>query len=196
MGVAQGTGSPSVLRGVNIDVSLSSKVEPGSIVVTGGTRSSSLPARPPDRHGGDGPDRRRRPGDQGRHHPFAGTTDLTYADVVLWQPARMNPVPKTVVRYALLIVTAAILQKAVFSQLRIDGAVPDALLVLAVAAGVVSGTERGATVGFFSGLALDLMVTTPFGLGAVSYLAAGALAGALETAMVRSARWLTWPSPR
>ena len=73
----------------------------------------------------------------------------------------MNPVPKTVVRYTLLIVTAAVLQKAVFSQLRIDGAVPDALLVLAVAAGVVSGSERGATVGFCSGLALDLMVTTP-----------------------------------
>ena len=103
----------------------------------------------------------------------------------------MNPVPKTVVRYALLILTAAIAQRAIFSQLRVDGAVPDALLVLAVAAGVVSGTQRGAVVGFFCGLALDLMVTTPFGLGAISYLAAGAMAGALETALVRSARWLT-----
>ena len=64
-------------------------------------------------------------------------------------------------------------------------------MVLAVAAGLVSGAERGAVVGFFCGLALDLMVTTPFGLGAVSYLVAGALAGALETALVRSARWLT-----
>ena len=35
------------------------------------------------------------------------------------------------------------------------------------------------------------MVITPFGLGAVCYLAAGALAGALETSLVRSARWLT-----
>jgi rod shape-determining protein MreD len=103
----------------------------------------------------------------------------------------MSPVPKTVARYALLILTAAVLQKAVFSHLRIDGAVPDVLLALAVATGVVSGTERGATVGFGCGLALDLMVTTPFGLGAVCYLAAGAMAGALETSMVRSARWLT-----
>jgi len=103
----------------------------------------------------------------------------------------VNPLPKTLVRYALLILTAAVLQKALFSQLRIDGAVPDALLVLAVAAGVVSGAERGAMVGFFSGLALDLMLTTPFGLGAVCYLAAGALAGLLETSLVRSARWLT-----
>jgi rod shape-determining protein MreD len=103
----------------------------------------------------------------------------------------VSPVPRTVVRYALLVATAAILQRAVFAELRIDGAVVDALLVLAVAAGVASGAERGATVGFFSGLALDLMVVTPFGLGAVSYLVAGALAGTLQSALVRSARWLT-----
>lgn len=103
----------------------------------------------------------------------------------------MTPVSRTVVRYGLLILTAAILQRAVFAELRIDGAVADALLILAVAAGVVSGTERGATVGFCCGLALDLMVTTPFGLGAISYLVAGAMAGMLETALVRSARWLT-----
>lgn len=98
---------------------------------------------------------------------------------------------RTVVRYGLLIVTAAILQRAVFAEIRVDGAAADALLILAVAAGVVSGTERGATVGFCCGLALDLMVTTPFGLGAVSYLVAGAMAGAIETSLVRSARWLT-----
>ncbi|HEY6531539.1 MAG TPA: rod shape-determining protein MreD [Acidimicrobiales bacterium] len=103
----------------------------------------------------------------------------------------MTPVSKTVVRYGLLIVTAAILQRGLFSQIHIDGAVPDALLVLAVAAGIVGGTERGATVGFFAGLALDLMITTPFGLAAISYLAAGVVAGFLETAIVRSARWLT-----
>ncbi len=99
--------------------------------------------------------------------------------------------PKTLLRYALLVATAAIVQRALFSALRIDGAVPDALLVLAVASGIAGGAERGATVGFFSGLALDLMTATPFGLGAVAYLAAGALAGALDTALVRSARWLT-----
>jgi rod shape-determining protein MreD len=100
-------------------------------------------------------------------------------------------VPRTFVRYALLVVTAAIVQRALFSIVRIDDVAPDALMALAVAAGIVAGSDRGAAVGFASGLALDLMVTTPFGLGAVSYLAAGALAGALETALVRSARWLT-----
>jgi rod shape-determining protein MreD len=100
-------------------------------------------------------------------------------------------VTRTVVRYALLVATAAVLQRALFSELRVDGAVPDVLLVLAVAAGIVGGPDRGAIVGFCSGLALDLMVTTPFGLGAVSYLVAGVLAGSLEEVLVRSARWLT-----
>ncbi len=97
---------------------------------------------------------------------------------------------RAVLRYALLIVTAMVVQRAVFANIRIDGASPDALLVLAVAAGIVGGSERGATVGFASGLALDAMLITPFGLGAVSYLAAGAVAGMVESAMIRSARTL------
>ena len=103
----------------------------------------------------------------------------------------MNPVAKTAIRYGLIIVTAAVLQRGIFAEMRIDGAVPDALLILAVAAGVAGGSQRGAVVGFCAGLTLDLMVTTPFGMGAVCYLAAGALAGALESSIVRSARWLT-----
>ena len=69
----------------------------------------------------------------------------------------------------------------------------DALLILAVAAGVVSGTERGATVGFCCGLALDLMVTTPFGLGAVSYLVAGAMAGAIRPRWSARPAGSPWP---
>jgi len=103
----------------------------------------------------------------------------------------VSPTTKTVIRYALVLVTAAVLQRGLFSQIRIAGAVPDALLVVAVAAGVVSGTQRGAVVGFFAGLTLDLMLITPFGLGAASYLAAGALAGALESSIVRASRWFT-----
>jgi hypothetical protein len=41
---------------------------------------------------------------------------------------------RTILRYALLIATAAVLQRALFSELRVDGAVPDILLVLAVVA--------------------------------------------------------------
>jgi cell shape-determining protein MreC len=86
VGVAQGIGSPTVLRGVNIDVSLSSKVEVGSIVVTGGTRRSSFPPDLPV-----GTVAAVQTDDAARETKvditlFARTTDLTYADVVLWQP--------------------------------------------------------------------------------------------------------------
>lgn len=96
-----------------------------------------------------------------------------------------------VVRYAILIGSAAFLQFAIAPQFRIAGVSVDVLLVLAIAAGMHSGVERGAVVGFACGFALDLMVVTPFGLGAVSYLAAAVVAALLEAATVHSARWLS-----
>ncbi len=95
------------------------------------------------------------------------------------------------VRYALILATVVVLQRAVFAGLRIDGVSIDLLLVFAIASGVAGGVERGAAVGFVAGLALDLMVVTPFGLGALAGLTAGALAGFLESGIVHSARWLT-----
>lgn len=92
-------------------------------------------------------------------------------------------------RYLLLIASALVLQRGVFSQLRLADAAPDLLLLLAVAAGVAGGSERGAIVGFFAGLSLDLLLPTPMGLAALSYLVAGAAAGRLRAADNRSARW-------
>ena len=100
----------------------------------------------------------------------------------------MSGVP---LRYALLVVTAVVLQRGVASQIRIADAVVDLLLVMAVTAGIAGGAERGAVVGFFAGLAMDLMLPSPMGLGALSYLVAGAVAGLLRSGEVRSARWRT-----
>ncbi len=85
VGVAQGTGSPTVLRGFNIDSS--QKVEANQIVVTGGTRKSSFPPDLPI-----GTIATVRTNEAARETTvdirlFARTTDLTYADIVLWQPA-------------------------------------------------------------------------------------------------------------
>ena len=94
----------------------------------------------------------------------------------------------TSLRYLLLIATAMVLQEFLFEQFRVVGVVADAFLILAVATGLVAGARRGAIVGFGAGLALDLLVTTPFGLGALSYLVAGAVAGAIGHLLVHSAR--------
>lgn len=96
-----------------------------------------------------------------------------------------------VVRYAIVVLSAVAVQYAVLTQVRFGGVSADLLLVLAIAAGIHSGPERGAIIGFVCGLALDAMVVTPFGLGAMSYLVAAVLAGLLEAATVHSSRWIT-----
>lgn len=96
----------------------------------------------------------------------------------------------TAVRYSLLLLSALVLQRLLFMHLRIDGVAADALLVLAVAVGMVAGPRRGAVVGFVAGLLIDVTVTTPFGLSALSCLVAGSVAGSLERLIVHSARSL------
>ena len=98
---------------------------------------------------------------------------------------------RSIIRYGLVIASAAFLQYTLVTQFRIAGVSADLFLVVAIAAGMNAGAERGAVVGFVSGLCLDLMVVTPFGLGAIAGLVAGVVAGLLEFATVHSARWLT-----
>jgi rod shape-determining protein MreD len=50
---------------------------------------------------------------------------------------------------------------------RVGGAHPETYLLVAGAAGYVGGPERGATIGFFTGLVTDLLLPTTFGLSAL-----------------------------
>ncbi len=95
---------------------------------------------------------------------------------------------KPVLRFALVLASTAVLQWGVFSQLRIDGAAADLFLVLAVAGGMACGPERGAIVGFFAGLTLDLLSQTPLGLAALVYGGIGYLSGRAEGMVLRSNR--------
>ena len=95
---------------------------------------------------------------------------------------------KAVVRVALVLFTAAVLEQGVFSQLRIDGAAADVLLLAAIAAGLVGGADAGALVGFFAGLTLDLMTPTPMGVGALAYCLTGYAIGAIQGSAVRTSR--------
>lgn len=96
---------------------------------------------------------------------------------------------RVVIRVALVLMTAAILERGLFSQLRIGGAAADMLLLLAISAGMVGGPDRGAVVGFFAGLVLDLLVQSPLGLYALVYCLVGYVVGVAHTAMVRTSRW-------
>jgi rod shape-determining protein MreD len=75
-----------------------------------------------------------------------------------------GPFPKT----ALVVLSALVLQASVAANVRPFGRTPELLVLLAVAGGMVGGAERGAIVGFFCGIAMDLVVQTPFGLWALT----------------------------
>ena len=70
----------------------------------------------------------------------------------------------------LVLLLFLLLDLTVLSRLRVAGAAPDVMLLLAIAAGVVGGPQLGALMGFAAGLVLDLFLETPLGLSAlVSY---------------------------
>ncbi len=95
---------------------------------------------------------------------------------------------RTAVRVAIVLLTVTVLERGLASQLRIDGAAADLLLLMAIAGGMVGGPDHGAIVGFFAGLSLDLLVQTPLGLGALVYCITGYLVGLAQSAVVRSSR--------
>jgi rod shape-determining protein MreD len=66
-----------------------------------------------------------------------------------------------------VIVVTAVLQVGVLDGLEVHGAHPDGFLLVAIAAGLVAGPQRGAVIAFVVGLVADLFVLTPFGLSAL-----------------------------
>jgi len=94
-------------------------------------------------------------------------------------------------RLALLILAVVVLQTTLFSAgLRVFGVMPDLGLVLTVAVAFYIGPERGAVFGFVSGLAVDLFLSTPLGLSALSFALVGYGVGFVESGLVHPSRWV------
>ncbi len=85
-------------------------------------------------------------------------------------------------RLCLILVAALVLQVAVVDQITVLGAHADLMVLLAAAAGLVAGPERGGLVGFLVGLVADLVVTTPFGLSSLTLVLVGFGFGLLRLA--------------
>ena len=75
-------------------------------------------------------------------------------------------------------------QQTLMLEVRIGGVHPDIMILLPVAAGIVGGPGRGASMGFGSGLVADLFLPTPFGLSALVAV------GLATVALDRSSWWL------
>ena len=93
-------------------------------------------------------------------------------------------------RVVALLFIVVLLQAALIRDIGIFGAHGDIVLLVPIAVGVVHGPERGAIAGFMAGLAMDLLVTTPFGLFSLSYLLTGYVVGAFQSGVLRATWWL------
>ena len=71
--------------------------------------------------------------------------------------------PREIPRALLVVVVALALQLTVVLDVRVSGVHPDLMVGLAIAAGLAGGTQRGAIIGFLSGVVLDLFLPTPLG---------------------------------
>lgn len=94
------------------------------------------------------------------------------------------------VKLSLLVAVALVLQHSLVADMRIGDVRPDLLLLIAVLAGMVGGPERGAVIGFVTGLLVDLFVPTPLGLSALTFTLVGFAAGGLQSGIIRSAWWI------
>jgi rod shape-determining protein MreD len=90
----------------------------------------------------------------------------------------------------LLVLIALVLQTSILLHLSIAGVTPDVMLLVAAAAGIAGGPDRGAVVGFASGLAIDLFLQTPLGLSALVFSLVGYFAGLLTTGILRASWWI------
>ena len=94
------------------------------------------------------------------------------------------------IRLALVVVVCVVLQTTLFTHLQIDGVAPDLGLVAVLAVAWENGPDSGAIYGFIMGLAVDLFLTTPLGLSALSFAITGYAVGVFQTGVVRTSPWL------
>ena len=96
----------------------------------------------------------------------------------------------TSVRAGLVLLLALTIQASFVAEVEVFGAHGEVLLLVPIVAGLTAGPERGATAGFAAGIAVDLLVQTPFGLTALTYCLVGYGVGALQAGVLRASWWL------
>ena len=90
----------------------------------------------------------------------------------------------------LLIIGALVIQASLLADLRLFDVSAELMMLLPICAGVLAGPDRGAIVGFASGIALDLLLSTPFGMSALAYTLVGYFAGLVQGTILRAAWWI------
>ncbi len=95
------------------------------------------------------------------------------------------------IRGPMVYLVALGLQMSILADVRIGGAAADIMLGLAIAAGLLAGPERGVLAAFLIGILFDLMLTTPFGLSALSYTLSAWIVARFTDRLLRDVWWFT-----
>lgn len=90
----------------------------------------------------------------------------------------------------LVVASILLVQLTLLTHVRVFGVMPDAMLLLAIAGGIVGGPVAGAFIGFGSGMAIDLFLQTPMGLSALVLSVVGYAVGLLQASILRTAWWI------
>lgn len=93
-------------------------------------------------------------------------------------------------RTSVVLVGVLTLQLAIASRVEVFGVQGDLLLLVAIAAGLAAGPDRGARVAFAAGLGFDLLLQSPFGLSALTYAIVAYVVGSLQDSVLRAAWWI------
>jgi rod shape-determining protein MreD len=98
---------------------------------------------------------------------------------------------RVILRLLLVTFVLLLVQSTVMLSIRIGGVHPDVLWLLPITAALLDGPETGAIVGFWSGLAFDLILPTPFGLSALVGCIVGYSVGLASGSVDQRAGWFT-----
>jgi rod shape-determining protein MreD len=94
------------------------------------------------------------------------------------------------VKAGLLLLVALVAQASFVAEVHFFGAHGEILWLVPVVAGLTAGPERGALAGFTAGIAVDLLVQTPFGLTALAMSLVGYGVGAFQSGVLRASWWM------
>ena len=92
--------------------------------------------------------------------------------------------------WALIVVTALLLQSTVFAQLRLAEARPELLYLLTVVLAMLEGPAAGAVFGFAGGMAQDFLLNAPKGITALTLTLLGYGVGKLRPYIATTSAFL------
>lgn len=91
-------------------------------------------------------------------------------------------------RMAAVFLAALILQITLFIDVRVAGVAPELMALIAAAAAITAGPQRGSVAAFIAGLLWDVFLPTPLGLSAVSFALVAYAAGLVTAGLLKGAR--------